>query len=130
MDANARGGGSCKNMSVLFAFKSNFLKTKFDIFHRQVSKMGLQLNTQPQRPILPPYMLCINMTFLKFHGCNCTHCTHAMFNKEKIFSNVLVRFIGKSKSELQKKSSPVLALRTQFLKASTTSGRNVAKNFN
>ena len=70
MDANARGSRSCKNMSVLFAFKSNFLKTKFDIFHRQVSKMGLQLNTQPQHPIPPPYMLCINMTFLKFHGCN------------------------------------------------------------
>ena len=99
MDANARGGGSCKNMSVLFALKSIFLKTKFDIFHRQVSKMGLQLHTQPQRPIPPPYMLCINMTFLKFHGCNCTH---AMFNKEKIFSNVLVRFMRKSKSELQK----------------------------
>ena len=34
MGANARGSGSYKNMSVQFASKPNFLKTKFDCFHR------------------------------------------------------------------------------------------------
>ena len=40
MRANARGGGSYKNMSVQFASKPNFLKTKFDLFHKKVSKSG------------------------------------------------------------------------------------------
>ena len=40
MGANARGSGSYKNMSVQFASKPNFLKIKFDLFHRQVSKSG------------------------------------------------------------------------------------------
>ena len=40
MDANAKGSGSYENMSVQFALNTNFLKTKFDIFHRQVSKRG------------------------------------------------------------------------------------------
>ena len=47
MGAKARGGGSYKNMSLQFASKPNFLKTKFDFFHRQVSNVMHQLIAHP-----------------------------------------------------------------------------------
>ena len=90
MGANARGGGSYKNMIVQFASKPNFLETKLDLFHSQVSKSGCAAAHLPKTPnsaapkcyasiicaprfeqLQPPLIIYYNS-----YGCNITYCTN------------------------------------------------------